>query len=157
MCLNPWSVSNPIPTLGYNGPVAKHRRALLGQVFLTDRRVIQRIMRSLDLRPEDAVLEIGAGPGTMTELLAKQAGKVWAVELDPKLASVLGEKFADSSRVEVIQADILELPIDSLCRSAGRERIRVFGNLPYYITSPDRKSTRLNSSHSRASRMPSSA
>ena len=126
MCRNAWSVSNPIPSLGYNGPVAKLRRAPLGQVFLTDRRVIGRIMRSLDLQLEDAVIEIGAGPGTMTGLLAKQAGKVWAVELDPKLADVLREKFADSSRVEVIQTDILELPIDSLCqigRASCRERV----------------------------------
>jgi len=116
--------------------VSRHRRAPLGQVFLTDRRVIQRIMRSLGLQPDDAVLEIGAGPGTMTELLAEQAGKVWAVELDPKLAGVLREKFADSPRVEVVETDILDLPIDSLARAVGRERIRVFGNLPYYITSP---------------------
>ena len=93
-------------------------------------------MRSLDLQPDDAVIEIGAGPGAMTELLAAQAGKVWAVEVDPKLVAGLREKFADSPRVEVIQADILDLPIDSLARAVGRERIRVFGNLPYYITSP---------------------
>lgn len=136
MWLNAWSVSNPIPSLSYNGAVPKHRRAPLGQVFLTDRRVIQRIMRSLCLQPDDAVLEIGAGPGTMTERLAAQAEKVWAVEVDPRLAAGLREKFADSPGVEVIQGDILKLPIDSLCRAAGRERIRVFGNLPYYITSP---------------------
>jgi 16S rRNA (adenine1518-N6/adenine1519-N6)-dimethyltransferase len=116
--------------------MTRHRRAPLGQVFLKDRRVIQRITRSLDLQPDDAILEIGAGPGTMTELLAAQAAKVWAVEVDPKLASCLREKFADSPRVEVVEADILTLSIDSLCRATGRERIRVFGNLPYYITSP---------------------
>jgi 16S rRNA (adenine1518-N6/adenine1519-N6)-dimethyltransferase len=108
----------------------------LGQVFLRDRRVIQRIMRSLAVQPDDAVLEIGAGPGTMTELLAERAAKVWAVELDPRLAAALREKSADSPSVQVIEADILTLSIDSLCRAAGRERIRVFGNLPYYITSP---------------------
>ena len=114
----------------------RHRRPPLGQVFLKDRRVIQRILRSLDLQPDDAILEIGAGPGTMTELLAARAEKVWAVEVDPKLAVGLREKFAASPQVEVVQANILTLSIDSLCRAAGRERIRVFGNLPYYITSP---------------------
>ena len=93
-------------------------------------------MRSLDVQPDDAVLEIGSGPGTMTELLAAQAEKVWAVEVDPRLAGGLREKFADSPHVEVVEGDILKLSIDSLCRTAGRERIRVFGNLPYYITSP---------------------
>ena len=103
---------------------------------MRDRRVIQRIMRSLDLLPGDAVLEIGAGPGTMTELLAGQAAKVWAVELDPRLAGGLREKFGASPQVEVVEADILKVSIDALCRAAGRDRIRVFGNLPYYITSP---------------------
>ena len=122
--------------IGYNGRVARHRRAFLGQVFLTDRRVVDRIIRSLALQPEDAVLEIGAGPGNMTERLAAQAGKVWAVEIDPELASRLRQKFADQPRVEIIQSDILRLPLDPFPRSAGRERIKVFGNLPYYITSP---------------------
>lgn len=97
---------------------------------------MQRILRSLRVQPADAVLEIGAGPGTMTELLAAQAAKVWAVEVDPKLAAGLREKFADSPHVEVVQADILAVSIPSLSRVAGRDRIRVFGNLPYYITSP---------------------
>jgi len=121
---------------GYNGQMARQRKAPLGQVFLKDRRVIQRILRALDVQPGDAVLEIGAGPGTMTDLLAEQAAKVWAVELDPKLAAALRERFADSPHVEVVEADVLTLSIDSLCRAAGRERIRAFGNLPYYITSP---------------------
>ena len=103
---------------------------------MKDRRVIQRILRSLHVQPADAVLEIGAGPGTMTELLASQAERVWAVEVDPKLAGGLREKFRDSPHVEVVEADILTLSIDTLCRAAGRKRIRVFGNLPYYITSP---------------------
>jgi 16S rRNA (adenine1518-N6/adenine1519-N6)-dimethyltransferase len=108
----------------------------LGQVFLTDRRVIRRIMSALAVEPGDAVLEIGAGPGTMTELLAERAAKLWAVEVDTKLAAGLREKFAGSANVEVIEADILKVPIDALCAASGRERIRVFGNLPYYITSP---------------------
>ncbi len=95
-----------------------------------------RIMSALGVQPDDAVLEIGAGPGTMTELLAERAAKIWAVELDGKLAAGLREKFAAVPSVEVVEADILEVSIDSLCRDAGRERIRVFGNLPYYITSP---------------------
>ena len=116
--------------------MVQHRRPPLGQVFLTDRRVIRRIMSALAIEPGDAVLEIGAGPGTMTELLAARAAKVWAVEVDAKLAAGLREKFAGAENVEVVEADILKVSIDTLCRAAGRERIRVFGNLPYYITSP---------------------
>src|SRR3970040_1468419 len=78
--------------IGYNGRVARHRRAFLGQVFLTDRRVADRIIRSLALQPEDAVLEIGAGPGNMTERLAAQAGEVWAVWTVPETAYPLVHK-----------------------------------------------------------------
>jgi 16S rRNA (adenine1518-N6/adenine1519-N6)-dimethyltransferase len=116
--------------------MAKHRRAYLGQVFLTDRRIIGRIITALELQPGDAILEIGAGPGTMTELLSAQVAKLWAVELDGKLAAGLREKFAGAPNVEVIEADILKVSIDALCQASGRERTRVFGNLPYYITSP---------------------
>lgn len=114
----------------------KRRRAPLGQVFLADRRVEERILRSLRLGPDDAVLEIGAGPGNMTRRLAAQASKVWAVELDRQLAAALRQKFAENPRVEVLEADILRVSIDGIARSASREHIKVFGNLPYYITSP---------------------
>ena len=121
---------------GYNNPVAKHHRPPLGQVFLTDRRIEKRILHSLHLRPEDTVLEIGAGKGNMTALLSLQAASVQAVELDPQLVSLLRRRFAGNSRVEVLEADILQLPIDTIAAAAGRERIQIFGNLPYYITSP---------------------
>jgi 16S rRNA (adenine1518-N6/adenine1519-N6)-dimethyltransferase len=116
--------------------MAPFRRPPRGQVFLTDRRVIGRIMSALALGPDDAVLEIGPGPGTMTELLAERAAKLWAVEVDAKLVAGLRERFVGFENVEVIEADILTVKIDSLCAAAGRDRIRVFGNLPYYITSP---------------------
>ena len=114
----------------------KRRRPPLGQVFLADRRVERRIVDALSLRADGVVLEIGAGPGNMTERLAERAAKVLAVEVDPKLAAALREKFAGNGRVEVIEADILKIPIDAVARAAGRERLQVFGNLPYYITSP---------------------
>jgi len=116
--------------------MSRSRRPPLGQVFLTDRRAQQRIIDALELRPEDAVLEIGAGPGNMTERLAAQSARVFAVEVDPRLVQGLRAKFAENPRVEIIEADILEFPIDSVAARAGRERLKVFGNLPYYITSP---------------------
>ena len=102
---------------------------------MTDHRVEERIVRLLHLRPEDTVLEIGAGRGNMTELLARQAGSVRTVEVDTRLASLLREKFAGNGRIEVLATDILKLPLDSIARSTNRQRIKVFGNLPYYITS----------------------
>jgi 16S rRNA (adenine1518-N6/adenine1519-N6)-dimethyltransferase len=108
----------------------------LGQVFLTDARVERRILDALHLGADDMVLEIGAGRGNMTKLLASQAASVVAVELDPKLVSLLRRKFDGNPQIEIREADILEFPIEELVRGAGREKIKVFGNLPYYITSP---------------------
>lgn len=90
----------------------------------------------MNLQPNDSVLEIGAGPGNMTARLASTGALVWAVEIDPALAQGLREKFGGNPRVEILEADILQVPINQLARPVGRERIKVFGNLPYYITSP---------------------
>lgn len=107
----------------------------MGQVFLKDRRVERRLLEALRLKPADVVLEIGAGPGNMTALLAEVAAKVIAVELDLQWAAKLQEKFASDSRVAILGADILKVPIDEVASQVG-QRIKVFGNLPYYITSP---------------------
>lgn len=96
----------------------------------------RRIIESLALRPDDIVLEIGSGRGNMTELLASQAGLVETVEVDHELVLNLQRKFEGNAKVKVREADILKFPIDSAARDAGREKIKVFGNLPYYITSP---------------------
>jgi len=91
---------------------------------------------SLGLLPSDAVLEIGAGRGNVTEMIASRAGSVVAVELDSNLAAFLRRKFDGNAKVQVREADILQVSIDAVAREAGRERIKVCGNLPYYITSP---------------------
>jgi 16S rRNA (adenine1518-N6/adenine1519-N6)-dimethyltransferase len=88
----------------------------------------------VDLRPEDLVVEIGPGQGAMTELLAERAQHVVAVELDRMLADQLQKKVGP--RTEVLQADILAVDLAELCRRHGTEHCFVFGNLPYYITSP---------------------
>lgn len=78
-------------------------------------------------------LEIGAGHGEMTALLAQQARKVIAVELDRKLAVLLREVVSRLGHVEVVEGDILSLDLSQLARG---ETFSVYGNLPYYITSP---------------------
>jgi 16S rRNA (adenine1518-N6/adenine1519-N6)-dimethyltransferase len=117
-------------------PKTHSYRARLGQNFLIDQRVEQKIVDALGLGPEDTVFEIGAGRGNMTELVAQQAAAVVAVELDWKLAAHLRKKFEGNPKVRVLEQDILELNIDNAAREAGKEKIKVFGNLPYYITSP---------------------
>ena len=111
-------------------------RPKLGQHFLRDRRFQRRIVASLAIRPDDLVCEIGAGRGAMTELLAARARQVVALEVDRELARMLQEKFSSKLGIEVLEADILQTDLSGLCRQHEREQCFVFGNLPYYITSP---------------------
>jgi 16S rRNA (adenine1518-N6/adenine1519-N6)-dimethyltransferase len=72
----------------------------------------------------------------MTELLAARAQQIVAIEVDRELARMLQQKFSNKLGIEVLEADILLSDLSTLCRRYQRERCFVFGNLPYYITSP---------------------
>src|SRR5690349_13857449 len=104
----------------------------LGQHFLTDTNWQERIARAV--RIDGGVwVEIGAGHGEMTTRLAQRAGKVFAVELDRRLAERLREVTASHKTVEVIESDVLAIDFAKLTKG---EPFSVYGNLPYYITSP---------------------
>jgi 16S rRNA (adenine1518-N6/adenine1519-N6)-dimethyltransferase len=109
----------------------------MGQHFLRDLGWRKRILATLPGDNSDTWIEIGAGHGEMTELLAQSGRRVVAIEGDPKLAKNLREKIASSAAdwagVTVIAADVLEQDFATL---AEGKRFRVYGNLPYYITSP---------------------
>jgi len=112
-------------------------RQRMGQHFLRDLGWRKRILATLPRDNNDTWIEIGAGHGEMTELLAANGRRVVAIEGDPKLAEGLREKTASSSAgwagVTVVAGDVLEQDFRAL---AGGQRFRVYGNLPYYITSP---------------------
>ena len=112
------------------------RRTRLGQHFLADSGYRRKIADSLEAGGEDWVLEVGAGRGELTELLARRAGRVVAVELDKALVPMLREKFKAFENVEIVAGNILDLDVRALVRGAGDGTCFVFGNLPYYITSP---------------------
>jgi 16S rRNA (adenine1518-N6/adenine1519-N6)-dimethyltransferase len=116
--------------------LANTRRPKLGQHFLASPAFRRRITDALPTRRDDLVIEIGAGRGAMTPLLAERAACVVAVELDSRLAEHLQKEFSGREGIEILQADILKLDVAELCRSHGVEQAFVFGNLPYYITSP---------------------
>lgn len=84
----------------------------------------------------DWAVEVGAGRGELTELLAERAGRVIAIELDQKLVAGLQEKFQGDERVAIVAGDILSLDLAALVREAPGGKCLVLGNLPYYITSP---------------------
>ena len=119
-------------------------RQRLGQHFLSDAGWREKIARAIGVSPrgmqtgapasgEYCWIEIGAGHGEMTEHLLESGAAVIAVELDPRLVSGL-ERLAEArANLTVVPADVLETDLRALAR--GR-RMRIYGNLPYYITSP---------------------
>ncbi len=110
----------------------------LGQNFLVDQTALERIVAAAELTPDDIVLEIGAGLGTLTERLAERAGSVVAVELDQRLMPVLQHVLAGLDNVTLVQGDILELDPAALMERTGAQPsapYKVVANLPYYITS----------------------
>ncbi|MDD4162730.1 MAG: 16S ribosomal RNA methyltransferase A, partial [Methanothrix sp.] len=96
----------------------------LGQHFLMDRGAIMRIASYADLQPQDRVLEIGPGPGNLTDALAARAGHVYAVEIDGDLAAQLSGRF---SNVQVINGDALKVELPPYNK--------IVSNLPYQISS----------------------
>lgn len=114
-----------------------HFQKKFGQNFLIDTSVLERIIAAAGIGPEDCVLEIGPGIGTMTQYLAETAGSVIAVEIDKALIPILEETLALYENITVIQGDILKLDIKELAEKyAGGKKLKVVANLPYYITTP---------------------
>ncbi|PKO00176.1 MAG: ribosomal RNA small subunit methyltransferase A [Chloroflexi bacterium HGW-Chloroflexi-4] len=104
----------------------------LGQNFLVDHKALRKIVDYAGLTKEDTVLEIGAGLGSLTRMLAKGAGKVVAVEIDHHLVPILEEVMAPFNNVQIIEGDILELnPVNLM----GEKPFIVVANIPYFITS----------------------
>ena len=113
----------------------------LGQHFLIDKAVLERILSAAELSPRDIVIEIGPGLGILTEGLAKRGARVIAVEVDSKLIVLLKKRLAAFPDVKIIHADILKVTPQQLLQEnlPASELIpgyKVIANLPYYITSP---------------------
>jgi len=121
-------------------------RQRLGQHFLSDPAWQNRILERLPRASDETWLEIGAGHGEMTRHLAKRlagAGRLVAVETDPPLVQKLRSQVAahpgEWPRVEIVEGDVLSLDLAKILQGEGAslgQKVRVYGNLPYYITSP---------------------
>ena len=112
-------------------------RKSLGQHFLTDPNILRSIVDAAELPPHAVVIEVGPGPGTLTEYLAPSVGRLIAVELDDRLAAMLGELYGGWEHVHIIHGDALKLsPRELLMQTGGLAPYHVLGNIPYYITSP---------------------
>lgn len=128
-------LSNPQVTIA---TIKKHGFSFqkrFGQNFLIDSHVMDKILRAAEIGPEDTVLEVGPGIGTLTQYLAEAAGRVYAVEIDRNLLPILEETLAPYDNVSVINDDILKVDIAAIAANAPGP-IKVVANLPYYITTP---------------------
>ena len=110
----------------------------LGQNFLIDANVIHKVLERAEVSRETAVIEVGPGIGSLTEQIAKRAGRVIAYEIDQRLIPVLDDTLAPYSNVKVINEDILKADISAMIKEdlSDFKEIVVIANLPYYITTP---------------------
>ena len=108
-----------------------------GQNFLVDRNILQKIVAGARLQPDQFVLEIGTGLGTLTYALAQACRQVVTIEIDPDLAAVFRENQA-LGNVRLVCGDALKLDWETLLQEHGwnGERVSLVANLPYYVTSP---------------------
>lgn len=107
----------------------------LGQHFLADRNILDKVVRTAGVTKEDVVLEVGPGLGDMTLALAQKAGQVIAVEIDSKLIPVLRKKVSGLSNVTIRWANILRVNLEYLFYETGKP-LKVVANLPYNISTP---------------------
>jgi 16S rRNA (adenine1518-N6/adenine1519-N6)-dimethyltransferase len=115
----------------------------LGQNFLKDPLILDKLIQSTNLSSTDFVIEVGPGEGILTEQLIKHAKKVIAIEIDQVLASKLASRLPagqaglrENNKIEIITADILKINLPELIKQQDIASYKVIANIPYYITSP---------------------
>ena len=110
----------------------------LGQNFLIDQTIVEKIISSADLKKTDLVLEIGPGLGVLTNQLADKAGRILAVELDRRCVEILEKKFKEKKQITIIEKDILKFNFSQyiIDNFPNNRHYKVVANIPYYITAP---------------------
>lgn len=131
------TLGNPQETIAVLQKYGFNFQKKFGQNFLIDPHVLDKIIAAAEIGPDDFVLEIGPGIGTMTQYLAESAREVVAVEIDKNLIPILEDTLSAYDNVTVINDDILKVDIQKLAEEKnGGKPIKVVANLPYYITTP---------------------
>jgi 16S rRNA (adenine1518-N6/adenine1519-N6)-dimethyltransferase len=108
----------------------------LGQNFLVDKNIQEKIIRSSNLKKSDIVLEIGPGRGELTQAILDKVKKLVAVEIDKGLCAHLKEKFSSCGNFVLMEQDILKTDLSCLAGGKGSGKLKVIANIPYYITTP---------------------
>lgn len=107
----------------------------LGQHFLIDNNIIQKIIKIASIEEDDIILEIGPGLGVMTLELSKKAKKIIAIEIDLRFINILKRKFLDYPNIKLIEGDILKIDFFKISEIEGGP-LKVVANLPYNISTP---------------------
>lgn len=130
-------LGNPQETIAVLQKYGFNFQKKFGQNFLIDTHVLDKIIAAAEIGPDDFVLEIGPGIGTMTQYLCEAAREVVAVEIDKNLLPILEDTLSEYDNVTVINDDILKVDLNALAQEKnGGKPIKVVANLPYYITTP---------------------
>ncbi len=110
----------------------------LGQNFLIDSNLLNKIVHAAEIDHTIGVIEIGPGIGALTQKLAERAGKVVAIEIDQRLIPILEETLTDYQNITFIHGDVLKLDLKQIISKEFKNysSIKVVANLPYYVTSP---------------------
>ena len=111
----------------------------LGQNFLINDHVVEKIIEGAEISKEDLVIEIGSGLGTLTKELLEKAGKVIAIELDKRMIEILTDRFGLYNNFELINEDVLKVNLEKIIPDNLKDNIKkakIVANLPYYITTP---------------------
>ena len=116
----------------YNLAISPHR---LGQHFLVEPKVLERIAGQLQAGPGDRILEIGPGLGALTEPLLATGATVYAVERDARFVRVLTDRFKENAQLQLVRSDILQVDLGSYALGEPHSLL-VMGNIPYSLTSP---------------------
>jgi 16S rRNA (adenine1518-N6/adenine1519-N6)-dimethyltransferase len=107
-----------------------------GQCFLQDRNIVRKILALAELRADDTVMEIGAGTGVMTALIAEKVKHVLAVEIDPLLVNLLRDRLGNTKNIEIIHGDVLTFDLAGAVKDFLAAKLKVIGNIPYNISTP---------------------
>lgn len=128
----------PTELLAFLESIGQSPKKGLSQNFLIDGNVIQNIIKTADVQPQDNVLEIGPGPGSLTEALLNAGANVVAVEMDHKLAEALNRLQTEDKRLRIFPADALKVPLNEIraCFKDPLKPVKLISNLPYHITTP---------------------
>jgi 16S rRNA (adenine1518-N6/adenine1519-N6)-dimethyltransferase len=107
----------------------------LGQSFLVDNNITKKIVMISDIKSGDIVVEIGSGLGIMTAMIAQEAKRVIALEVDKYMVDIMREELKNHSNVEIVQTDVLKYDFSSATPESPSEMLKVIGNIPYNISS----------------------